>query len=206
MKCPQPYAPWWNVPSHLRPSEMAQPSAPTEFCLPSAPRWNIPAICLVVKCPQRSAPGYSFLSYLPARKIPSAICSLSRCSKLSAPRWNGPSHLPQMKFGMSKMHGKFISRSPMMQKSIRTVNSGEVSCKQTYLELHKTWLSKSLHCGTKVASRVSNAVRKNEYVDKHVKEDCEQRRCAYCHQRTRIQYKNCQVPLHLKCWYNFHAA
>ena len=77
---------------------------------------------------------------------------------------------------------------------------------QTYLELHKAESKKSLDCGTKVASRVSETVRKNESIDEHVQEDCNQRRCASCHQRTRIQCKKCKVPLHLKCWYNFHAA
>ena len=46
---------------------------------------------------------------------------------------------------------------------------------QTYFELHNAESKKSLDCGTKVASRASETVKKNESVDEHVQEDCNQR-------------------------------
>ncbi|KAF2896509.1 hypothetical protein ILUMI_09666, partial [Ignelater luminosus] len=34
---------------------------------------------------------------------------------------------------------------------------------------------------------------------------CSQRRCALCHQRTRIMCQYCKVGLHVHCWYEFHS-
>ena len=76
---------------------------------------------------------------------------------------------------------------------------------QSYFQSHKAEPSKSLQSGTKLTSRVSDAVRKNGSINEHVEEPCNQRRCAYCRERTRLQCKKCQVPLHQKCWWKFHA-
>lgn len=59
-------------------------------------------------------------------------------------------------------------------------------------------------CGVPMELRVPIEVRSGGTVDDHLHVDCSQRRCGYCHQRTRKMCAKCNIGLHIKCWYSFH--
>ena len=82
--------------------------------------------------------------------------------------------------------------------------------KITYCEFRRNivqiYLAKYKHSKKRAStgkSQVLPSIRTDNSLD-HVKEACNQARCAHCHQRTRIKCKMCQVPLHINCWYTFH--
>ncbi|CAK1545943.1 unnamed protein product [Leptosia nina] len=52
--------------------------------------------------------------------------------------------------------------------------------------------------------RMPAEVRSAGSADDHSQMDCSQRRCGYCHQRTRKMCGKYNVGLHLKSWYKFH--
>lgn len=75
----------------------------------------------------------------------------------------------------------------------------------TYLQKYGTPPQKNQSCGSSVAERVLPEVRFSGTPKEHSQENCTQRRCGLCHQRTRIMCKQCKVGLHIHCWYQFHS-
>ena len=74
----------------------------------------------------------------------------------------------------------------------------------TYLQKYGKPPTRNSACGVPVQLRVPNEVRSAGSADDHSEIDCSQRRCGYCHQRTREMCAKCNIGLHLKCWYMFH--
>ena len=73
-----------------------------------------------------------------------------------------------------------------------------------YLQKYGKPASRNSACGVPVQIRVPAAVRTSGSADDHSEVNCSQRRCGYCHQRTRKMCTKCNIGLHLKCWYSFH--
>ncbi|CAK1541427.1 unnamed protein product [Leptosia nina] len=73
-----------------------------------------------------------------------------------------------------------------------------------YLQKYGKPLTRKSDCGLPLQIRVPAEVRSSGSADDHSQMDCSQRRCGYCHQRTRKMCGKCNVGLHLKCWYKFH--
>ncbi|CAG5041979.1 unnamed protein product [Parnassius apollo] len=74
----------------------------------------------------------------------------------------------------------------------------------TYLAMYGKPTTRNSACGAPLQLRVPNEVRNAGTADDHAQVDCSQRRCGYCHQRTRKMCSKCNIGLHLKCWYMFH--
>lgn len=74
----------------------------------------------------------------------------------------------------------------------------------TYLQKYGKPPTRNSACGVPVQLRVPNEVRSAGSADDHSEIDCSQRRCGYCHQRTRKMCAKCNIGLHLKCWFMFH--
>lgn len=74
----------------------------------------------------------------------------------------------------------------------------------TYLKKYGKPPTRNSACGVPLNIRVPSEVRSAGTADDHSQIDCSQRRCGYCHQRTRKMCGKCNIGLHLKCWYNFH--
>lgn len=89
------------------------------------------------------------------------------------------------------------------------------SCNWTYCDFRRAIVNaylqkygrppmKDTYCGVPVESRVSIETRLGGTSADHMEVNCTQRRCGLCHQCTRKMCSNCNIGLHLKCWYKFH--
>lgn len=73
-----------------------------------------------------------------------------------------------------------------------------------YLQKYGKPPTRNSACGVPLNIRVPTELRSAGSVEDHSQIDCSQRRCGYCHQRTRKMCGKCNIGLHLKCWYRFH--
>ena len=76
---------------------------------------------------------------------------------------------------------------------------------QVYLSKFAQRPRKSTDCGSSLQKRVLSEVRLAGNSSDHLPENCSQRRCANCRERTRKLCKKCNVGLHIHCWYEFHS-
>lgn len=74
----------------------------------------------------------------------------------------------------------------------------------SYLQKYGTQPTKSNNCGVPIVLRVSNETRLGGCSEDHIEQDCSQRRCGFCHKRTRKMCAKCNIGLHIQCWYKFH--
>lgn len=76
---------------------------------------------------------------------------------------------------------------------------------QAYCGMYGVPPKKNVSCGSPLDGRVISDVRRSGEIEEHTRENCKQRRCAHCHERTRIMCKKCAVGLHIHCWFAFHG-
>lgn len=76
---------------------------------------------------------------------------------------------------------------------------------QVYLSKYSVPPKKRLSCGVPLQNRVIDEVRLGGNANTHTEQACSQRRCVKCHKATRKMCVQCNVALHVHCWFDFHC-